>query len=241
MHFGQHAGGNAESENTAQWYSGSKLEIWLMLRILRSLRRAIAISVVTLLAFPGSAHASGYDSYTNGGNYTVSEFGERAPPPFGPSGMPVLQFGHKDYIPNSSDPNQKFPFVLIIAGVGGDGRFFGDAYAKKLASRGYVVRIGYGASNITFATPEAHLSSIGLEITQGHPSLLAQKADFSRSTLVGYSAGAGASLWDGATQAGIFPAHGAQIPGFKLSAMVNMGLPANFYLTCLTFRCCHVI
>lgn len=186
---------------------------------------ALAVSVV----FPASAQAADYDGYSEGGGYEVSESGEWAPPPFGPGGIPVLHFGHRDFVPVSSDPNQKFPFVLLTAGVGGDGRFFGDTYARKLASRGYAVRIGYGAANLTFATPEAHLSSIGLEITQGRPGPLAQKADFSRSSLVGYSAGAGASLWSGATQGGIAPSLGAQIPGFRLVSMVTMGLPVNYY------------
>ncbi|WP_297008911.1 lipase family protein [uncultured Corynebacterium sp.] len=193
------------------------------------LRRVASVALVSLLVIPGTAHAASFGDYSDGGPYRVSEYGEWAPPPFGPGGIPVLQFGHRDYIPETANPGEKFPFVLITAGVGGDGRFFGETYAKQLASRGFVVRIGYGAANLTFATPEAHLSAIGLEINQGRPSLLAQKADFSRSALVGYSAGAGASLWAGATQGGIVPQLGLQIPGFKLGAMVNMGLPANYY------------
>lgn len=195
---------------------------------LKVLRRAVALALTGIIAFSATAHAADYPSYSGGGNYNVAEYGEWAPPPFGPGGVPVLQFGHRDYVPRSSNPDQKFPFVLMTAGVGGDGRFFGETYAKKLASRGYAVRIGYGAANLTFVTPEAHLSSIGLEITQGRPGPLAQKADFSRSALVGYSAGAGASLWASATQGGV-AVLGAKIPGFRLAGAVNMGLPANYY------------
>lgn len=196
---------------------------------LKFLRRATALALAAFLSTPFSASAASYDNYSSDGNYGVSEFGEWAPPPFGAGLIPVLQFGHRDYIPQSPDTDQKFPFVLITTGFGGDGRYFGDTYAKKLASRGFAVRIGYGATNSTFATPEFHLSQIGLDISQGHPSPLAEKADFSRSALVGYSAGAGASLWAGATQGGVSPSLGAQIPGFALGAMVDMGLPVNYY------------
>ncbi|MGP9760798.1 alpha/beta hydrolase [Corynebacterium sp. AOP12-C2-36] len=201
---------------------------------LKVLRRAVALSLAGLLVLSGTVHAApaaapAYADYAGGGRYSVSESGQWAPPPFGPGGVPVLQFGHRDYVPRSSDPNQKFPFVLMTAGVGGDGRYFGESYAKKLASRGYAVRIGYGAANLTFVTPEAHLSSLGLEITQGRAGELARRADFSRSALVGYSAGAGASMWASATQGGVAPALGAQIPGFRLAGVVAMGLPANHY------------
>lgn len=188
------------------------------------------VVLITLLALPSAAHATtSYSDYSHGGAYAVSEDGDWAPPPFGPGAVPVLQFGHRDYVPRTADPNQKFPFILMTAGLGGDGRSLGETYARQLASRGYAVRIGYGAANATAATPEVHLNNIGLEIAQGRPSMLARKADFSRSALVGYSAGAGASMWEGANHGGAPSPSGASIPGFRLSAMVNMGLPVNYY------------
>jgi pimeloyl-ACP methyl ester carboxylesterase len=178
---------------------------------------SLALTSALTATMAPTASAATYADYTTGGGYGSHQVGEfRAELGGFRQKIPNLDFGYVDYIPNTLPASGKAPFVLLIGGINGDARYMRD-WGMKLASRGFAVRQAYGGANATFASVEVALQKVASEV-RGNSSELVRVADFSNSALVGYSAGAGASFWAGATQ-------GGGIPGYSLRGMVNIGLP----------------
>lgn len=85
------------------------------------------------------------------------------------------------------------PLIVLSPGIGTEPGFY-DKQARLYASHGYVVAIGYNFTN-WFAPQMVLAAAVAAAANDDDSSALAGKIDFSRTMLVGHSAGGGSALF----------------------------------------------
>lgn len=95
--------------------------------------------------------------------------------------------------PADIDSMESAPLIVLSPGIGTEPGMY-DAQARLYASHGYVVALGYNFTN-WFAPQMVLAASVAAGANADQTSPLAGKIDFSRTMLVGHSAGGGSALF----------------------------------------------
>lgn len=95
--------------------------------------------------------------------------------------------------PADIDSMESAPLMVLSPGIGTEPGMY-DAQARLYASHGYVVALGYNFTN-WFAPQMVLAASVAAAANEGESTPLAGKIDFSRTMLVGHSAGGGSAIF----------------------------------------------
>lgn len=95
--------------------------------------------------------------------------------------------------PADIDSMESAPLIVLSPGIGTEPGMY-DAHARLYASHGYVVALGYNFTN-WFAPQMVLAASVAAAVNADESTPLAGKIDFSRTMLVGHSAGGGSAIF----------------------------------------------
>ncbi len=95
--------------------------------------------------------------------------------------------------PADIDSMESAPLMVLSPGIGTEPGMY-DAQARLYASHGYVVALGYNFTN-WFAPQMVLAASVAAAANEDESTPLAGKIDFSRTMLVGHSAGGGSAIF----------------------------------------------
>lgn len=95
--------------------------------------------------------------------------------------------------PADIDSMESAPLMVLSPGIGTEPGMY-DAQARLYASHGYVVALGYNFTN-WFAPQMVLAATVAAAANEDESTPLAGKIDFSRTMLVGHSAGGGSAIF----------------------------------------------